>query len=67
MLIYIYIYIYVYSYYNILSLIILMFSLTRLEGISKASTCGIHALPVQMPFHLYEDDVYSLMERSGQF
>lgn len=31
--------------------------------ISQLSKCAILALPVQMPFHSYEEQVYKLMEQ----
>lgn len=30
--------------------------------IAKKSECALLALPVQLPFHRYEDDVYKLLE-----
>jgi hypothetical protein len=29
--------------------------------LSKLSTCPLKALPVQLPFHMYEDNVYKLL------
>lgn len=29
--------------------------------VSQSSQCLVQALPVQMPFHSYEDEVYKLM------
>lgn len=37
----------------------------RLE-VSKASLCQLMALPVQLPFHQYEEEVYQLLESSGR-
>ena len=34
----------------------------RLAELSKASKCLLNALPVQLPFHLYEEEVYKLVE-----
>jgi len=34
----------------------------RLCEVSLQSRCLVQALPVQMPFHAYEDEVYALME-----
>ena len=33
--------------------------------ISKKSECALLALPVQMPFHRYEEEVYKLVESSS--
>lgn len=35
---------------------------TRLESLSSSSICLFNKLPVQFPFHMYEDHVYSIME-----
>lgn len=34
----------------------------RLETLSSSSTCLFNRIPVQFPFHMYEDHVYSIME-----
>ncbi len=35
--------------------------LRRLAEVSRKSQCLLQALPVQMPFHTYEEEVYALM------
>jgi hypothetical protein len=35
----------------------------RLKGLSSASMCLVQRLPVQMPFHTYENDVNDILER----
>ncbi len=34
----------------------------RLVEISASSKCALQALPVQLPLHTYEDEVYALCE-----
>ncbi len=36
--------------------------MSRLMQLSRASVCLLQALPLQMPFHTYEEDVYKTME-----
>lgn len=36
-------------------------SFVRMVEVSQSTQCLVQALPVQMPFHSYEDDVYKLM------
>eukprot|EP01034_Spumella_vulgaris_P029722 gene29722-36814_t len=38
----------------------------RLVEVSGLSQCLVQALPVQMPFHSYEDEVYALMSLPGR-
>lgn len=35
----------------------------RLIAMSKQTKCSVKALSVQLPFHLYEDNVYKLVEK----
>ena len=37
----------------------------RLQEVSKQSQCVITALPVQLPFHQYEDEVYKLFNNNA--
>ena len=33
-----------------------------METLSSASACLLHKIPVQLPFHQYETDVYNIVE-----
>ena len=33
-----------------------------MEELSSSSNCLLHRLPVQIPFHQYENDVYNILE-----
>ena len=46
----------------LLSMFLLCSNVCRLEALSSASKCLLHRLPVQLPFHQYEDVVYSIQE-----
>ena len=35
----------------------------RLIALSKQTKCSVKALSVQLPFHIYEDHVYKLVEK----
>jgi hypothetical protein len=48
------------------SLLTILTATDRLVEVSSLSQCLVQALPVQMPFHTYEDDVYALMAAPGR-